>query len=150
MFKSKKEKFAFVRGLKAGARGKKPFGRKKKSKQNNNGFVKDILNDLQNKGITDLDSDKFVEWCRKNDFIPSNIRQEIAKSKYKPVVSNVKPKKIDYVEYNSYRDWEKHFIDAFFGEDGQMMGGEPEIFFDALRRQGDVSYVNGKLRIKKG
>ena len=35
MFKSKKEKYAYVQGIKKGNRGGKPFGKKKTRKNNN-------------------------------------------------------------------------------------------------------------------
>ena len=124
-FKTKSNKFAFVKGLIAGAKGKKPFKRNKKPKKNNDSFVNGVIKDLRHHGVTDLESDKFVKYCRQNDFIPYNLRQEIVNSKLWPEVSKAKPKKDKPVyDYSTSYDFDKkgrikggYTADGFFEPD---------------------------------
>lgn len=97
-FKTKSNKFAFVKGLIAGAKGKKPFKYSKKPKKNT--------------------------------------------TKVK-----AKPKKTKCVEFNSYSEWEKHFYDTFFNDDDLILGNEAQIYFDALKRSGQVVFKDGKILI---
>ena len=44
-------------------------------------FIKDVITELVKRGIFDLDGQKFCEYCRKNDFIPWRIKDEILEFK---------------------------------------------------------------------